>query len=102
MAVGLRLVPAGADAPRSDPGLDRLIAVVDRLEASHGRRRRRARLSIVPGAEAIGTPRLECVECGSMDADAAAGWRTYLTVDDEPATYCPDCAAAEFGEKGTI
>ena len=32
--------------------------------------------------------------CSDFDA---RGWRTFLTVDDELATYCPDCARQEFG-----
>jgi hypothetical protein len=37
-----------------------------------------------------------CVECGRRDRDGERGWHTYLTVDDELATYCPECAEAEF------
>ena len=40
---------------------------------------------------------LRCEECGVVSIDAAVGWRAYLTVDDEVAVYCPDCAAVEFG-----
>jgi hypothetical protein len=25
-------------------------------------------------------------------------WRSYLTVDDETAPFCPDCAREEFGD----
>ena len=39
---------------------------------------------------------LRCVECGARADDRALGWRAYLTVDDEPATYCPGCAEREF------
>jgi hypothetical protein len=49
-------------------------------------------------ARAIGHD-LECVECGRTSPPAEpAGWRAYLTVDDEVAVYCPDCAAREFGD----
>lgn len=42
--------------------------------------------------------RLECVECGrTTPPDDPAGWRTYLTVDGETGTYCPECAEREFG-----
>lgn len=40
--------------------------------------------------------RLVCVECSARSDMAARGWRVYLTTDDEPATYCPECAEAEF------
>lgn len=40
--------------------------------------------------------RLVCVECGGTSEGGARGWRALLTVDDEVATYCPDCAAREF------
>lgn len=40
--------------------------------------------------------KLTCVECGRTDDRSELGWRTYLTVDDELATYCPECAEAEF------
>ena len=42
--------------------------------------------------------RLVCVECQTLAPRDARGWRTYLTVDDEVATYCPDCAREEFGD----
>lgn len=44
-----------------------------------------------------GGHRLECVECGDTSLREAFGWRTYLTIDNETATYCPDCAREEFG-----
>lgn len=46
---------------------------------------------------------LTCVECErTSPPESPVGWRTYLTVDDELATYCPDCAAREFdGGAGT-
>ena len=40
--------------------------------------------------------RLACVECGARASGPARGWRTYLDVDDEPVTFCPDCAEEEF------
>jgi hypothetical protein len=40
---------------------------------------------------------LVCVECGACSDTDAGGWRAFLTVDDEVATYCPKCADAEFG-----
>lgn len=43
---------------------------------------------------------LRCEECGRESEGGADGWRTYLTVDDEPATYCPEHARAEFGDRG--
>jgi len=43
-----------------------------------------------------------CVECGREQPPGERGWRAYLTdEEDEPAyavTYCPACAAKEFGE----
>lgn len=42
--------------------------------------------------------RLECVECGVVSEGSARDWRAFLTIDDEVATYCPDCAREEFGE----
>lgn len=48
--------------------------------------------------------RLRCQECDQSSDDAARGWRTFIAPDpDEPeagpmlATYCPSCAAREFG-----
>lgn len=40
---------------------------------------------------------LECVECRATASGAAPGWRSFLTIDDEVATYCPECAEREFG-----
>lgn len=40
---------------------------------------------------------LRCVECDATTADGF-GWRTYLTIDGEPATYCLECAEREFDE----
>jgi hypothetical protein len=43
---------------------------------------------------------LRCVECGATSPpDDPVGWRSYLTVDDETAVYCPACADREFGER---
>ena len=39
-----------------------------------------------------------CVGCGRVDRDGEKGWRAYRTVDDQVATYCPECAEAEFGD----
>lgn len=41
---------------------------------------------------------LECVECGARSSGDARGWRTYLTVDDELASYCPACGEREFND----
>ena len=41
--------------------------------------------------------RSRCVECDRPQFDSESGWRMYLTIDDEPALYCPECAAREFG-----
>lgn len=41
---------------------------------------------------------LVCVECGCESDVGAEGWRTYLTDDGEPATYCPACAREEFDD----
>jgi hypothetical protein len=35
---------------------------------------------------------LYCVECLRRD-DGRRGWRTYLDRDDNPVTFCSDCAA---------
>lgn len=40
--------------------------------------------------------RLVCEECGVESLGDAAGWRMYLTDDGQLATYCGDCASAEF------
>ena len=42
--------------------------------------------------------RLTCLECEDVARGQAWGWRVYLDVDGELATYCPDCAEREFGE----
>ena len=41
---------------------------------------------------------LECVECHRRSEGSARAWRAFLTVDNEIATYCPDCARKEFGD----
>jgi hypothetical protein len=38
---------------------------------------------------------LRCVECATETTDGV-GWRALLTIDDEIAVYCPECAAREF------
>jgi hypothetical protein len=46
---------------------------------------------------------LVCVECSTVSDDAAIGWRACLTDDEyEPtavATFCPQCAKREFGQR---
>jgi hypothetical protein len=37
-----------------------------------------------------------CVECGRPWLDPAERWRSFLTVDDEAAVYCLECAREEF------
>lgn len=49
--------------------------------------------------DALGTV-LVCAECGKESEAGARGWRALLTVDDELATYCPDCAREECGDAG--
>lgn len=39
-----------------------------------------------------------CAECHRAWIDESERWRSYLTIDDELALYCPDCAAREFGD----
>jgi len=41
--------------------------------------------------------RLNCVECGRESAEGER-FRAYLTVDDDIAIFCGDCAEREFGE----
>jgi hypothetical protein len=41
--------------------------------------------------------RLICTECGAEAPPDASGWRVYLDDEDKPVTYCPACAAGEFG-----
>lgn len=45
---------------------------------------------------------LTCQECGRKADPDARGWRTVLTHEEdgsvETATYCPECAAREFGD----
>ena len=36
---------------------------------------------------------LVCEECGKASTGAARGWRAYLTIDHQVATYCPECDA---------
>lgn len=46
-------------------------------------------------AELVGYE-LRCTECPrTSPPEDPRGWRAYLTVDGETATYCPDCAARE-------
>jgi hypothetical protein len=46
---------------------------------------------------------LVCEECGCVSDDDARGWSAYLAEDVEGvaptsvATFCPECAAEEFG-----
>lgn len=40
---------------------------------------------------------LECIECGKTDQQTH-GWKAHLTIDDNVAVYCPECADREFGE----
>jgi hypothetical protein len=42
--------------------------------------------------------RLVCEACGDASTGLARGWCALLTVDNEIATYCPDCARAEFAQ----
>lgn len=52
-----------------------------------------------PKLGAVETPRLLaliCVECGATSEDGI-GWKTYVVSEGETATYCPVCAAKEFG-----
>jgi hypothetical protein len=39
---------------------------------------------------------LVCAECGAV-SDEARGWRAYLDDDGQAVTFCPGCAAQEFG-----
>jgi hypothetical protein len=44
---------------------------------------------------------LRCQECGRRWDDPTERWRVYFTDGDpppQPASYCPECAAREFGE----
>ena len=41
---------------------------------------------------------LVCVECDDAAPPNALGWRTYLTIDGETATYCPECAEWVFDD----
>ena len=38
-----------------------------------------------------------CVECLRLWLDSSERWRTFLTIDNEAALYCPACAEAELG-----
>lgn len=57
----------------------------------------RERVNELTAATGQETP-IVCVECGRESVAGETGWRTYLTVDDEPASYCPACAREEFGD----
>ena len=46
------------------------------------------------------SPRLVCSACGRHADATAEGWRSYLSVDDQLAVYCPDCAADTFDGPG--
>jgi hypothetical protein len=39
---------------------------------------------------------LVCEECSASATGAARGWRTYLSIDDQVATYCPECAGEQL------
>jgi hypothetical protein len=41
---------------------------------------------------------LRCEECG-REPRRDERFRAYLTIDDEIAVYCPDCAEWEFGDE---
>lgn len=41
--------------------------------------------------------RLKARKCERVQPDDEPGWKMYVTVDDKPALYCPECAAREFG-----
>jgi hypothetical protein len=41
---------------------------------------------------------LVCAECGATSSGEAEGWRAYLDVGGEAATFCPECAESEFGD----
>lgn len=60
-------------------------------------RQRAARLRLERQIEWLRN-RLTCVECGAASEEQARGWRTYLTDDDKPAHYCPDCSQEEFAD----
>lgn len=49
--------------------------------------------------DALASPAPSCVECGRRWADERELWRTFLTVDNEPAHYCSECAAREFSDR---
>jgi hypothetical protein len=42
-------------------------------------------------------PDRSCSECGRAWTDPSERWQTFLTVDDQPALFCPSCAEREFG-----
>jgi hypothetical protein len=61
----------------------------------------RSRPSIPSGTPKESAPAeaaLVCAECGAVSPPDAAGWRAYLNVDGEAATF-PACSAREFGEE---
>ncbi len=41
---------------------------------------------------------LVCAECSKRSELSARGWRAFLAVDDQVASYCPECAEREFGD----
>jgi hypothetical protein len=50
--------------------------------------------------------RLICAECGTQSDELAKGWRAYhaveeLTDDEYLLSFCPECAAREFGAART-
>jgi ribosomal protein L40E len=46
----------------------------------------------------VAEPRpLVCANCGATSPPDAASWRAYLDDDGNAVTFCPECAAREFG-----
>ena len=41
-------------------------------------------------------PSLVCEECDESSTGAARGWRAYLTIDHQVASYCPECTREEL------
>ena len=77
------LAPTPEDVPSADPG----------APAGQSPRARGFRVggkTMTDNAES-----LVCVECGAT-SHSGHRWKTYLTVDNEPATYCVECARREF------
>jgi len=82
----------------SSPTLNELAERLKRVgDEIAGMRKRIEAGGLIAYARFAEADQAACVECGRVWLDSSGRWRSYLTVDDEPVLYCPECAAREFG-----